>query len=422
MKIVYLAQFAGSNWHGMGLAQFSLAREWRDMGCDVEIIAASFSHTRVKQPDVGTESQYIDSVKYRWIPVRPYRSMAGRIFAMFQYTYAVIKLFSRTKNETRDVVIFSSYHPFIYCAMKVLSRIPSGALSVVEVRDLWGESLKYLVAGVWCGVSRIASFFVSKLEDYSYRNCDLVVSSLIDFPDYLAQRKVHFNSKNFLWVRNAVAPVDLSVREEDLEKQALIALGKVRERAQMLLVYTGSIGRATGFEVILKFLSVYTESFLVVVGEGDRKSQFYEMAEAMGVENRIVLLPAVERGALKNVIAMSDLCVCAYRASPLYRFGVSPTKLGDYLQAGKPVLYCGNAPLGIPKKFYIDLCRESELEVREKLKTFCGEFRGELAGEISTWTKGNFTAEIEARRYLDFLVGHGASIKRASLNRLPVVE
>lgn len=422
MRILYLAQFAGSNKHGMGLAQFSLAREWRRMGCEVEIVAASFSHARVSQPESGLGSENIDGVTYRWIPVKPYKSMVGRIWAMLQYTFAVLNLYSKVQGQSPQVVIFSSYHPFIFCAMKVLKRIPAGALSVVEVRDLWGESLKYLVEGASGGLSRITSFIVSKLEDYSYRNADLVVSSLINFPKYAAVRKLQLDSRNFLWVRNAVAPMGLSMKEDDSLRQALSAAEKMRQKAKVLMVYSGSVGRATGFEAVLQFLRKHAETGLIVVGGGDRRSHLYEMAESMGVASRVTMLPPMERNALKELIALSDLCVCTYRASPLYRYGVSPTKLGDYLQAGKPILYSGNAPLGIPETFYIHITSESELEVRGKLELFSGEHGRVLAREILEWTKSNFTAEIEAQRYLVFLAQHYALRNRTSLNVLPVVE
>ena len=406
MKITYLAQFSGSNKHGMGLAQFSLAREWQKMGCEVEIIAASFSHTRVRQPDPGTTTEWIDGVSYKWIPVKPYRSMIGRIRAMLQYTLSVLKLSSKVEREAPDVIIFSSYHPFLFCAMKMLRRIPEATISVVEVRDLWGESLKYLVDGVWGSISRIVSYFVSKLEGYTYRNTDLVVSSLIDFPKYLAERGIQVDSSRLFWVRNAVAPMEACPWEEKASKLALAAVAELREKAGLLLVYTGSLGRATGFESILEFLGRYSEAFLVVIGSGDRRSQFYDMADAVGVADRLALLPAVERSALKKMLALSDLCVCSYRASPLYQYGISPTKLGDYLQAGKPVLYSGNAPLGIPEDFYIDLNGDSELDIERKLDSFFCETREEVARKIIEWAEGNFTAAIEARRYLEFLEPH----------------
>jgi glycosyltransferase involved in cell wall biosynthesis len=44
-----------------------------------------------------------------------------------------------------------------------------------------------------------------------------------------------------------------------------------------------------------------------------------------------------------RVLAEMDLCVATTKYSPLYRFGLSLTKLADYTMAGKPVILSSNA-------------------------------------------------------------------------------
>ena len=51
MKILLLNHYAGSPIHGMEYRPFYLAKEWLELGHDVTVVGASFSHLRSKQPD-----------------------------------------------------------------------------------------------------------------------------------------------------------------------------------------------------------------------------------------------------------------------------------------------------------------------------------------------------------------------------------
>jgi glycosyltransferase involved in cell wall biosynthesis len=67
-----------------------------------------------------------------------------------------------------------------------------------------------------------------------------------------------------------------------------------------------------------------------------------EEAEALGAGN-IEFREPVPRTEMPKVLAEMDLCVATTKYSPLYRFGLSLTKLADYTMAGKPVILSSNA-------------------------------------------------------------------------------
>ena len=56
--------------HGMEFRPFYLAREWARAGHVVQIVAASYSHVRIRQPDVP--EQVLDGVAYRWLSTPRY--------------------------------------------------------------------------------------------------------------------------------------------------------------------------------------------------------------------------------------------------------------------------------------------------------------------------------------------------------------
>jgi glycosyltransferase involved in cell wall biosynthesis len=67
-----------------------------------------------------------------------------------------------------------------------------------------------------------------------------------------------------------------------------------------------------------------------------------EEAAALGAGN-IEFREPVPRTEMPKVLAEMDLCVATTKYSPLYRFGLSLTKLADYTMAGKPVILSSNA-------------------------------------------------------------------------------
>ena len=88
MNILLINHYAGSPGHGMEYRPFYLAREWVRAGHRVQIVAASFSHVRSRQPEVGEAAldETIDGVAYRWLPTPAYASNGiGRVRNIFSF-------------------------------------------------------------------------------------------------------------------------------------------------------------------------------------------------------------------------------------------------------------------------------------------------------------------------------------------------
>ena len=67
MNIVYIEHYAGTPSLGMEFRPYYLAREWVRAGHRVQILAASYSHVRARQPEVGDtpRNQVVDGIDYR---------------------------------------------------------------------------------------------------------------------------------------------------------------------------------------------------------------------------------------------------------------------------------------------------------------------------------------------------------------------
>jgi glycosyltransferase involved in cell wall biosynthesis len=92
---------------------------------------------------------------------------------------------------------------------------------------------------------------------------------------------------------------------------------------------------------------VATPASFVLVGQGPDKAKLEERARAAGLSN-VHFLPAVPKTAVPAILAAADALIVSFAPQPLFRFGVSPNKLMDYMMAGKPIIAAmraGNNPV-----------------------------------------------------------------------------
>ena len=85
----------------------------------------------------------------------------------------------------------------------------------------------------------------------------------------------------------------------------------------------------------------------MLIGEGAVKDELIKQAQNESI-HFVSFLPGVTKNIIRPCIERADICFMPLQNSSIFRFGVSPNKLGDYFMAGKPVLYAvsaGNNPV-----------------------------------------------------------------------------
>ena len=109
---------------GMEFRPYYLSEEWIKMGHSVRILAADYSHLRLKNPDVKKDFQeeMIDGITYDWIKTGTYEGNGvARALTMFRFVRKIReKARWIAKNWKPDVVITSSTYPLdIYAGQKI---------------------------------------------------------------------------------------------------------------------------------------------------------------------------------------------------------------------------------------------------------------------------------------------------------------
>ena len=340
MNILLINHYAGSPQHGMEYRPFYFAREWVRAGHRVLIVAADFSHLRQVNPRIAgaLAMETIEGIDYLWVKAPAYqgngtarvRNMAAFIYRLRTACSRPIKLFAP------DVVIASSTYTWDNWVAAHYAR-ESGAKYVYEVHDLWPLSPMELG-----GMKPWHPFIWSlqKAEDFACREADVVVSML---PAAGAHLEAHgMGPDKFVHIPNGIAMEEwdapAAVPTEHLE-----AIQEVRSRVCTVVGYVGGHALSNALDCLVDAGAepLLADVAIVCVGYGAEKVRLQEKARALG--SNVVFLPPVPKWAVASLLPLFDILYIGWANSPLYRFGISPNKLFEYMMSAVPIVHAVDA-------------------------------------------------------------------------------
>jgi glycosyltransferase involved in cell wall biosynthesis len=345
MNILLINHYAGSTRHGMEFRPFYLAREWVRAGHCVQIVAASFSHIRAIQPELNdfVLDEQIEGIDYRWYATPSYHGNgAGRVKNMLAFMRALWRDGQRLARVFKpDVVIASSTYPMDIWPARRIAKLANAKL-VYEVHDLWplspmelGRMSKWHPFIMW----------VQMAEDYAYRHADKVVSILPKAKEYMCSRGMA--PQKFVYVPNGVDEEEWA-QSADLPQEVKESLDALRAKGLPLVGYAGTHGLSNALDVLLDAASrLKGKAEVVMVGMGPDREALLARVASEGLTN-VTMLPAISKQSIPRFLDDVDIAYIGWHPNPLYRFGISPNKLMDYMMAGKPVVHsvsAGNDPV-----------------------------------------------------------------------------
>ncbi len=346
MRILLINHYAGSIKHGMEFRPYYLAREWVLAGHQVQIVAASYSHIRALQPDLmekGEQKERIDGIHYLWYKTPRYSGNGARrvknMLSFLMRLWRDAKALARTFRP--DVVIASSTYPMDIWPAQRIARLARARL-VYEVHDLWPLSPMELG-----GMSRWHPFimWVQWAEDYAYKHSDFVVSMLPKTLGYMISRGLA--PGKWAYVPNGVDLTEWQTSTAlplDVEK----VIGQIKACDMPVVCYAGTHGLANALDVLLDAAALLKGKVQVLlVGTGPERVRLLKRVETEGLDN-VTMLNPVSKMVIPQLLTKIDIAYIGWHANPLYRFGISPNKLMDYMMAGKPIIHsvhAGNDPV-----------------------------------------------------------------------------
>ena len=385
----YIKHYAGSPQHGMEYRPYYLAREWVRAGHAVRMLAASYSHVRAQQPDLaamhaaashapngqmgqnahplpgdvvqeaveeaGAKSgratvQHIDGVAYHWYATPAYvGNGVGRVKNIWSFLWQVWLDAPRlARTFEPDVVIASSTYPMdIWVAHRIakLARKQGKPCKLVfEVHDLW--PLSPIELG---GMSPKHPFIMlcQAAEKYAYQHADVVVSMLPKVAEHMQShgldvRKLHI-------VPNGITLDEWEGEAVPLRADVASHLAAQKAAGRKVVGYAGSHGTPNALEVLLQAAAhMQTEPFsFVLVGSGHEKAALQQQAQEWGLQH-VAFFDPIPKAHIPAFLAQLDIAYIGWQRVPIYRFGIAPNKLMDYMMARCVVLHsveAGNDPV-----------------------------------------------------------------------------
>jgi glycosyltransferase involved in cell wall biosynthesis len=262
------------------------------------------------------------------VPTIGYRnSEIMRVLSWLSFAVgAVIRGFLTSKP---DVVYASSPHLLSGVAGWFLARV-RGARFVLEIRDLWPEVL------VAMGRLDERSFqyrLLVRLERWLYRSADHVVVLAEGLKTTIAEHGIHEDQISFL--PNGAEPSDFARPAPRDELRGRFDL------TGLVFVYAGAHGPANGLELVLDAADRVQESLpgvsFLLVGDGLSKLDLVRESHERQLQN-VRFMDPIPKEDMPALLGAADVGLHVLADVPLFRYGVSPNKLFDYMAAGLPVL------------------------------------------------------------------------------------
>ena len=332
MNILLINHYAGSPEYGMEFRPYYMCKEWLKLGHKVLIVGGSQSHLRKQQP--LKEHETIDGVDYSWVKLYKYKGNGvGRIISMGMF---ISKLGMNYKKYLRDfvpdIVIASSTYPLdIYPARKIAKHY--GAKLIYEVHDLW--PLSPIELG---GYSPKHPFIrvMQKAEDDCYRYVDAVVSMLPKSEPHMKERGLA--DGKFFCVPNGIV-MDDWMNYPPLSEPHLSTLERLHSEGKFVVGFAGAHGIANSLYAAIDAVSGLKKDnvVFVLVGTGPEKERLIEYTKQHQIEN-VLFLPPVNKKLIPSLLEHMDALYIGLQRQSLFRFGISPNKMFDYMMASKPVI------------------------------------------------------------------------------------
>lgn len=335
MKILLINHYAIPPTEAGGTRHYSLAKELIALGHNVHIVAANFNH-QTKTPIISNIKervfeQVIEGVPFIFINVPSYMGNSpARLKNMLSFSSQLLFAPYFKHLDKPDIVIGSSPHPWAaWAAQKMAKRW--GVPFIFEVRDLWPQSLVDL--GRISPKHPVVRLLVL-LEKYLYKRADKIITLLPGAHEYI--KSLGINSTKVVWIPNGI---DFSLYNQVSRNDV--------DNDKFTVMYAGAHGLANGLETIIECAELLdieykNEIIFRLVGDGPEKAKLQSMVKEKRLSN-VKFDDPIPKQDVPYMLNQADAFIIVVQDSPLYKYGISPNKVYDYLTSSRPIVIGLNA-------------------------------------------------------------------------------
>jgi glycosyltransferase involved in cell wall biosynthesis len=208
-------------------------------------------------------------------------------------------------------------------------------------------------------------------------------------------------------VPNGISPDDWQGTTPALRADVAQAIAQAQAAGRTVLGYAGSMGLPNALDTLLDAAGKLRGEAvqIILVGDGHERARLVARLAAEGLR-QVQWFAPIPKAQIPAFLAAIDLAYIGWQRVPIYRFGIAPNKLMDYLMAGCPVLHAveaGNDPVA-EAGCGVTVAPESADAVVTGLRTLLACSPAELAamGERGrAFVLAQHTYPVLAQRFLD---------------------
>lgn len=342
-KIWIINHYAASSFFSKEGRHYWFAKYLKRKGYEPVIFACNTKHGK-KEKWIDSDSLWIEKhdemidVPFVFIRSTMYetngKERIRNMVTFFINTIKTAKEYSKQRGKP-DVILASSVHPLTLVAGEKLGK-KFNVPCICEVRDLWPFTLVEL--GLLKNESIIAKALY-KGEKWIYSKANQIVFTMKNGKNYILDQGWNraINLKKIHYINNGI---DLDNYYEIVNSNSFF--DEDLESDEFKIVYTGAMGPPNQIDMIIDAAAELQSKGknnikILLYGDGECKTIQEKRAQELHLEN-VVFKGRVKREKIPFIISKCDATIITIKNSKLYKYGLSPNKVFEYLAGGKPII------------------------------------------------------------------------------------
>ena len=329
MRILFLTDNFPPEVNAPATRTFDHCKEWVKKGTEVTVItcAPNFPIGKVYSGYKNTwhTEEKIEGI--RVIRVWSYIVANKGFFFFFLdfVSYSITSFIAGLFVET-DLIIATSPQFFTALSGRALAFWKHKPW-IMEVRDLWPESIKTV------GAMKDNLFirYFEWQEKRCYKSAKSIIVVTDSFKEKLTARGI--NSRKIHVIKNGVDKTLFRPMKKDT-----VLIRELGLEGKTVIGYIGTHGMAHKLDFILRCANRLQDSnyHFLLLGDGAERENLLRLKEELGCRN-VTMLSSVPKSEVKRYISILDICLINLRKSELFKT-VIPSKIFENAAMGIPIL------------------------------------------------------------------------------------
>ncbi|MEM6967694.1 MAG: glycosyltransferase family 4 protein [Bacteroidota bacterium] len=329
MRILFLTDNFPPESNAPAIRTYEHCLEWVAQGAEVTVVTCAPNFPKGKvfggYKNKLYQTEMMDGIKVVrvWTYITPNRGMVKRILDYLSFCVAgfVATLFIKT-----DLIVATTPQLFTAAAgylASVFKRKPW----VMEIRDLWPESIKAVGAMEQSRILKI----LDRVVLFLYRKADKIIVVTDAFKTRMLSLGI--NSDKIHVIKNGVHLSQYQPRPRD---QKIIRQHHLENK--FIIAYIGTHGMAHKLDFIIDCAKEVENDRIhfLFVGAGAFKSRLVRQAKKLQLKN-VTLLDAIPKSRVADYINIADVALINLRKSDTFK-KVLPSKIFENAAMQKPIL------------------------------------------------------------------------------------